>query len=279
MFDSRREIERNSISLNYYQFVPYIMLIQTFLWYAPQAFWRFTSNSTVFNLDAIIGLRIKKKNKDDKKVSNMEYDLERFVLHVQQHIEYARKAQWLPWLVIYYLVTKWLYVATAFLQLTILCYFIGERDYFWGFKKFIDATSTGQWVQLKAFPYIAYCDAIQFEIAQPRLHTFQCVLPMNMLFDKVYIFLWFMIVFVLLISFLSAIYATLLFTIPWLKHRELCKILQLPMNSPKRRLVPVFLNKHLSMDGFLLLRILKENTGAVSAYEIAQLFWPKIEGF
>lgn len=51
------------------------------------------------------------------------------------------------------------------------------------------------------------------------------------------------------------------------------------MNSPKRRLVPVFLNKHLSMDGFLLLRILKENTGAVSAYEIAQLFWSKIEGF
>jgi len=88
-------------------------------------------------------------------------------------------------------------------------------------------TSKG-WVQLKAFPYTAYCDGLALEpsnVGNLNPRTIQCVLPMNMLFDKVYIGLWFVVATIFVISFFAALHATLMMTIPSLIHKEVGDIL------------------------------------------------------
>uniref|UniRef100_A0A914C681 Innexin n=1 Tax=Acrobeloides nanus TaxID=290746 RepID=A0A914C681_9BILA len=199
---SRNQTLEKAEPINYYQWAHYILLFQTLLWYVPHAFWRFTRSCTAFHLMSILAYGIK----NEKKPSYIPW-----AQHVQEHLKFAYKVQKRPSVVYFYLITKWLYVGIAFLQLSIITYFIGEGDYFWGLKKFMMATSGGRftWHQLEEFPFVSYCDSIKFELGQWKPSSLECVMPMNMFLDK------------------------------------------LGERDPKRRVVHIFLKEHLHLEGFI----------------------------
>ena len=63
--------------------------------------------------------------------------LDRLVEHIRPRFStllHMFFSQCAPWLIVYYILTKWLYVFVAYLQLVIIVHFVGESDYLWGVK-------------------------------------------------------------------------------------------------------------------------------------------------
>ena len=169
---------------------------------------------------------------------------------------------------------KLLYLINAASQLFLLNVFVGDGCNMYGMEAIKDLL-TGQTVEESpVFPRSSLCS---FSVKN-ETHMIQCVLPINRFNEKIYLFLWFWLVFVTLTTFVS--------TISWVwnsrEHKqtqflELC-INMAPSYSVSRALdkglVQSFATRYLKKDGVLLLRLLGENVNDVILSEIVvELFF------
>lgn len=176
------------------------------------------------------------------------------------------------------LVVKFLYFVNAFIQYFALNAFLGDNFAAWGFQ-IISGLADENPEYLKSsprFPRVTLCD---FEIRQlANLHrwTVQCVLPINLFNSKIFLFIWFWLVFLCMTSFVSfcvSIYASM---IP-LKRVEFIRkyLIMRKVISPRGdgRLVRKFVMTYLKFDGVYVLRVVSHNgTDLLSSQLIENLF-------
>jgi len=100
----------------------------------------------------------------------------------------------------------------ALFQLFALNWVIGAGYHLYGVKVVSDLISRKGWEASPFFPRITLCDYQVRRLGQ-NLHnyTVQCVLPYNLFNEKIYIFMWWWLVFVATMSILGLL--TWLFTI------------------------------------------------------------------
>lgn len=178
------------------------------------------------------------------------------------------------YLIMLNLFVKLLYILNSIAQLWILNDFISNDSLkytFFGWEVMYSLWH-GEEIDNRLFPRVTLCD---FQIRQMQnVHDFtvQCTLPINLFNEKIYIFLWFWMLLVALMSVVGFIVVCwTLFTmnrVSYLKKylRIMNKIKS--GNSMDERLIRQFVNEYLRQDGVFALRLMAKNTNDVVTAEV-----------
>ncbi|CAH8442474.1 Innexin inx2, variant 3 [Schistosoma haematobium] len=131
------------------------------------------------------------------------------------------------------------------------------------------------WPETMLFPRVAYCRVPGIRLVGVKnSYTAQCALPINMLNEKIYIFFWFWIVFLLIICILSLLL--------WLtrmilaskrknfikRYLRLKGIHSLKGDELKQSDLDEFIDKYLRADGVFIIRMLTINSGDIITGDI-----------
>ena len=84
--------------------------------------------------------------------------------------------------------------------------FIDRADNFYGWTLLNQWLQGDTWASVGLFPRVTYCDLSERILGnQMRTYTIQCVLSINMINEKLFAFLWWWVLLVILVSFFSLV--------------------------------------------------------------------------
>ncbi|VDL79633.1 unnamed protein product [Nippostrongylus brasiliensis] len=290
----------------YYQWVPYVLFLQALFYLIPKLFWKLVGSHWCHGVDletAIIEAEKLRTLVGDDRTSALN-SLANFIRDV---LESKRRRSYFGSSLasICYVITKWLEVLNGVGQLYLLAAFVGEGDFFWGFRLLMSVLNGTDDPNTGMFPRIVLCDVARFALANLHKEHMQCVLMLNFINEKIYTFLWFWIVFITMASLFSALRQTAALLLPM--YRALIADNFLPVSSrfispsemssylhstqdvlfsnaaaehgvrpaavTSRALVDYFVHKVLRCDGVLLLSFINGNVGGLVTHDIAHQLW------
>ncbi|CAH8635739.1 unnamed protein product [Schistosoma haematobium] len=182
-------------------------------------------------------------------------------------------------LVTLYMFVKFSYLSNVIGQIYLMQHFIGTKYTLYGAQVLVDLIKGQEWHHSGHFPRVTFCDLEAKKLGKNHVYTLQCVLPLNMFLEKIYIFLWFwhvLIACINLISFLIWIYRIFLpksrmkFIIDYLKVLNL-----IPINNQLKidNKINEFVNYYLGLDGLFVIRLITSNCGILLASELTAELW------
>ena len=277
--------------ISYYQWVPLILLCQALAFYLPCMVWRFLNNKAGIDLNNIVEAAVALQHTAyaetrDKTIRYMTKHLDRYLGATR---EYRRGCcvnckhfvsrncclicgrRYGNYLVFLYLFVKLLYIGNVLGQLFMLDAFLGTNYHVYGLQVIHRLIINEDWTASERFPRVTMCDFQIRQLGNIHRHTVQCVLPINLFNEKIFIFIWFWFVFVSLASIFSFItwLARSLFRLDQLRYvkRHLRAMDKLDKNEDKK-VTGRFVSGYLRQDGVLILRILGINANDIVVSEI-----------
>ncbi|KJH53707.1 Innexin [Dictyocaulus viviparus] len=291
--------DREYRQISYYQWVPFFLLIQAFLYYIPCLIWRFMSDKSGIRLNDIVQMATEKENiEPDYRIRTIE-SLSRHIESVlrYQHTATSRTQYTLhrvfkcfnmryyeSYVTAMYLATKLLYVGNILTNLILVNKFLETDDYsIYGLGVLRDLMFGRTWMESGNFPRVTLCDFEVRVLGNNQRHSVQCVLVINIFNEKIFIliWLWFSVLFVA--STLDMLYW---FSISMfhrdrfrfvLRHLELTSDPDKPelFRKEKRKQVEHFLRTYLKVDGVLVLRMIALHAGVMFCTEITDALWKR----
>ncbi|TGZ71443.1 hypothetical protein CRM22_002634 [Opisthorchis felineus] len=173
-----------------------------------------------------------------------------------------------------YMFVKLLYVCNVVGQIYLLEYYTGVQYNFYGIRVLYDLATGRQWEESGHFPRVTFCDFEARKLAQSHYYTLQCVLPINMFLEKIYIFLWLWFFAVGVVTLLSMIvWITRIGTsqcrFSWIRHQ----LLTIRQFNKSNQSCMQFVESHLGPDGVFVLRLISQNYGDLVAGDTVGELW------
>ncbi|CAH8612925.1 unnamed protein product [Schistosoma guineensis] len=182
-------------------------------------------------------------------------------------------------LVTLYMFVKFSYLSNVIGQIYLMQHFIGTKYTLYGAQVLVDLIKGQEWHHSGHFPRVTFCDLEAKKLGKNHVYTLQCVLPLNMFLEKIYIFLWFwhvLIACINLISFLIWIYRIFLPKSRMKFITDYLKVLNLiPINNQLKidNKINEFVNYYLGLDGLFVIRLITSNCGILLASELTAELW------
>ncbi|PAV84403.1 hypothetical protein WR25_19992 [Diploscapter pachys] len=235
-------IKRDEAVIGYYQWIPLVLAFQAFCFYLPCVIWQGLNSASESG----------------------------FVSRMRKSGHY---------LVVLYIFTKLLYVFNIFMQFCIFAIFLDTRNLCWGYTIFTDIINGREWDKTGNFPRVTMCDFNVRVLGAMHRWTVQCVLVMNMIAEKIFIFYWFWFILVGVLSILSLGYWLCALTASSLQRNFIAKYLrclQAATDSPADEVrISAFVRHFLTGDGVFLLRLVQVNGGDILTGEIIAALYDK----
>ncbi|MFH4983494.1 hypothetical protein AB6A40_010203 [Gnathostoma spinigerum] len=275
---------RGNVELTYYQWVPFLLILQALMFTFPHIFWRMLNWLSGIQIRAIITMACSTDRlaPDGKEVSEVA---DAVALHLHTALRSKQKFHYLfqthPFLIIsrlirlsylcfIYLTTKLLFIGNAVLQYWLLNFYLGAS----GYDMTMALLSHQTWESTGYFPRVTMCDFRVRGIGNRHTHTIQCVLMANMFNEKIYIGLWWWILIVLTLTCLNFIYWLFVLHNGDSKYKFLVAILRL--GQPKNKILEHSMNgfmRYVGADGILVTRLMAQNAGEIiTSMIIARLY-------
>ncbi|KAF7259619.1 hypothetical protein EG68_02577, partial [Paragonimus skrjabini miyazakii] len=179
------------------------------------------------------------------------------------------------YLVVLYFFIKLLYLTNIIGQMFMMEKFVGNNYTFYGLRVLIDLVRGREWFHSGNFPRVTFCDFEAKKLGKNHKYTLQCVLPLNMFLEKIYIFLWFwhcMVGMITLSSFIVWFYR-MGFANRRVKFiRKYLKIMSVFRDTDKAA-SGKFVENYLRPDGVFLIRLISINVGDLMAGDLACELW------
>ena len=141
----------------------------------------------------------------------------------------------------------------------------------------IDAPVDGQFWNSPVFPRIAFCDYLIRALGNKRRYTAQCVLPLNIYLEQIYLIVWIWMALLLLITGVDLSIWTLRFLVRADRlhfiENQLHESSQPSATEVNDQMVASFLDGYLGQDGVFVLRLVAQNTSAVTSADITTSLW------
>ncbi len=278
--------------IGYYQWIPMILLTQSILFFVPCIVWRLLNKRSGINIKAIVDAAITCQRATtfgesrDTSVRYMVNHLDAYLGANRTEITgcWSRLKKTLSkkcfcicgriygnYLTTVYLFSKLLYIGNTVGQLFMLNMFLGTDYHMFGVHV-INALFHGEiWRPTERFPRVTLCDFEVRELGNVNQHTVQCVLPINLFNEKIYIFIWFWFVFVAIVTILSFVH--------WFSksYRRRAQVEYVKKNLRVMDRInretdiqaTKFCNEYLRQDGVFVLRLVAKNAGDLIAAELA----------
>ncbi|VDP70112.1 unnamed protein product [Echinostoma caproni] len=156
--------------------------------------------------------------------------------------------------------------------------FLDTDSHFFGFYVLRDLIHGRMWTQTGNFPRVTYCDFEAKKTGKNYKYTLQCVLPLNLFLEKVYIFLWFWMIFVAVMTTYSLLKWLSRLSIPQSRHHFVRKFL-IPWKLPNgcdeldRQALKLFIDQYLDLNGVFILWLSSTNAGELISGELIAALW------
>nr|BAE78816.1 innexin8 [Dugesia japonica] len=285
--------------ITYYQWVPFILGLQCIMFYTPKIIWQIICyNKIGTNLENLVnGAEEASKSPPEDRKALLDRISRTIEDMLYQHRDYrqgkianTRRALYSrcnflvfskhlgTWLVLSYFFIKVLYGINVIGQLYLMKSFLGfdnSLTYF-GYTILENMLNGKEWHQTGIFPRVSYCyNADIRHLGSTNAYVSQCTLPINMLNEKIYVFLWFWVLLVGIITLISII-SWLIKMVFLSKRSSFIKKLLKMHQSYKRTdqlLVNQFIKEYLRHDGVFLIRMICINAGDIVTAEILGTLW------
>lgn len=275
--------QRQEEEITYYQWVPLILLIQAFFFKIPFLQWKLLHTNSGLNLTNLC------KTAENTQCSSPEnrkgaieclvFDLEKWIQRRQpfkhnsaervkarlSHIccLYCNKREG-TFLTGLYLFTKILYVVNVVGQIFLLNAFITtDHGSMYGLE-WLGSFRTGTKVmESQRFPRVTLCDLYIRQMNNVQTFTVQCVLPINLFNEKIFLFIWFWFCLVAVLSAYSLIKWMILVVIKKNNYEYVKKYLKLggkALQTSEKELCKKFAEKYLRDDGCFVARMVGMNS-------------------
>ncbi|CAF3346523.1 unnamed protein product [Rotaria sp. Silwood1] len=170
---------RRNKDILYYQWVPFILLFQAFLFYFPRVVWRTLNIKSGLDLVNLVDAAVKYEQVEqyesrDRIMSYLIINIERYISarahltrrHIEKHYSYIRRFFQLflfcsnrhfgNYLVIVYFLIKLLWLVNVLAQLFLLNAFLGNEYYLFGFEVMEKLFKNQRWTENRHFPKVTY---------------------------------------------------------------------------------------------------------------------------
>ncbi|PAV80098.1 hypothetical protein WR25_11846 isoform A [Diploscapter pachys] len=291
--------EREYRQISYYQWVPFFLLIQAFLYYIPCLMWRLMSDKSGIRMNDIVQMATEKENiEPDYRIRTIE-SLSR---HIESALRYQHTATsrtqytlhrvfkcfnmryYESYVTGMYLATKIMYVGNILTNLVLVNKFLETDDYsIYGLGVLRDLLFGRTWMESGNFPRVTLCDFEVRVLGNTQRHSVQCVLVINIFNEKIFILIWLWFTLLFVASTLDMFYW---FSISMfhrdrfrfvLRHLELTSDPDKPelFRKEKRKQVEHFLRTYLKVDGVMVLRMIALHAGVMFCTEITDALWKR----
>jgi len=204
--------KRQKIFIRYYQWVPYILALQAFLFYIPRLLMRMMCTWSGYDLSATIQYiddiwhQIKSANFSSR-VESFEKIGAVYIIDGLKLFSRKNRGS----IGMYYVVYTVMQACNAWLQFFFLNALISSSNEGQsGYQVITDLISGADWQETGHFPRITHCDFQRRKPSSIQMDTVLCVLTLNIYYEKVLIFLYFWLFFVAMVSTIHCFYWTIL---------------------------------------------------------------------
>jgi innexin len=166
-------------------------------------------------------------------------------------------------------------------QLFILNTVLSTRYSTFGIDMVKQLVSQHDWTEdsYVAFPRVTFCDFLirGQDVGNVQQYTVQCVLPINLYNEKIYVFLWFWMIFVALfsaVSFFIWLSRTFLIgdRVKFIRNHLILGN-RIQSGTDSGRLVRQFVIDYLRQDGVFIFRLIAHNTNNITTTEVICATW------
>ncbi len=280
--------------ITYYQWVPLILISQAALCFLPCVIWRFLNKRSGINIGIIMEAAIASQRAvyPETREKTLRYTvhlLDRYLLAQRDHRTgcVVRCKHMLSkhcfliygkfygnYLTFSYILVKVIYVINAIGQLFLLDIILGYDFHLFGIYVMKHLLQGHEWSDSQRFPRVTLCDFHIRQNTNVHRYTFQCVLPINLFNEKIFIIVWFWLLFVALVTLLSLIH-WLKKTMYWPGQFRFVKRQLRAMETVQRETVMIrkFTENYMRRDGLFLIRLIAKNAGDLTAMEMLCGLW------
>uniref|UniRef100_A0A183CFT7 Innexin n=1 Tax=Globodera pallida TaxID=36090 RepID=A0A183CFT7_GLOPA len=221
-----REIDREQREIIYYQWMSFLLFGQALLLMAPKFMWEAFNWKSGLNINVLVR-KAHTRNKAGTREAMEEASRQlgtcihgvlqqnarakaqldfsnSFGRLVPDHVDWKSVRPTHSFVSFHYILFKLLNLCSALVQLYLLnCFMVPANYTYWGFDVLRDLMAGRDWSRSGLFPRVTFCD---FKIRQAAQHlphqrfTLQCVIMINMFNEKVFIFLWFWLLSIVLLT-------------------------------------------------------------------------------
>ncbi|XP_060075771.1 innexin unc-9-like [Ylistrum balloti] len=286
---------RQEAEITYYQWVPLILLFQAFLFKFPNMVWRIFNGGSGLNLDKVVRFAEKTQmvspaDRDDT-INCLAKFMDKWLDSNKEHrwnVVVRTKHQISRFMCFFcnkragkyltamYLFVKVLYVANAIGQLFLLNAFMSTSYNFYGFEFLDNLNSDRPWRESPRFPRITLCDFQIRQLQNIQRFTVQCVLPINLFNEKVFIFIWFWLIFIAVLACINLF--RWLYLIVFAKNKVDYVKKYLKINNElhtnfDKKMCTRFAENYLRDDGVFVLRLVAKNSTDIVVTDLVRDLW------
>ncbi|XP_069108617.1 innexin unc-9-like isoform X2 [Argopecten irradians] len=286
---------RQEKELTYYQWIPLILLLQAFLFKIPNIAWRMLNTQAGINIDKIV--RLAEETQEGSPEDRME-TIENLAKYMDKWLgtyqEYKRniivrvRAQMTKvmcclmnrragtFLTGLYMIIKIVYVVNVISQFFILNAFMATDYNMYGFQ-YIESLINNEPVRENPrFPRVTLCDFRIRQLQNVQPWTVQCVLPINLFNEKIFIFLWFWFVLVATLACFSLLKTAIYHIFKQNKVRYVKKYLKISNeihSNYDKKLCAQFAEGYLRNDGIFVLYMIAKNSTDLVVVDLMRELW------
>ncbi|XP_046328319.1 innexin unc-9-like [Haliotis rufescens] len=289
------EKERLKGELKYYQWLPLILLVQALMFKMPNMIWKLCQSNGGINIEKITSLSQDTQYSEPKKrattINNIAAYIHSWLIFERErrytifsrmrHRMSRLSILFFPlgsrngtYLVGLYFFSKILYLANAVGQYFLLNALLGFDFTNFGVLVFTNLLADGEVKETRAFPRVTYCDVKIRQQQNILTYTYQCVLSINMLSEKIFAILWFWLLLLVCVNAVSTLMwcYNLIFRRNRVRYVE--KYLSLFVNvADEKELCRKFIDDYIRDDGVLVLRAVANNSSIMVLGDIVQELW------
>lgn len=288
--------------LKYYQWSPFILLFMALCFYFPRMLWRSLNNKSGLDIEKLVNAAVKQEqaNQAEERQKAIDYISSSIRVYIENRYTNIQQDQQRPknplqrfwylftfwrhrhlssFIVLLFTFVKFLFLLNSVVQIFLLNAFLGNEYHLFGIEVISKFIRGLDWGESKRFPRVTLCDFHIREIGITHRYTVQCVLPINLFNEKIFLILWFWIL--VLSAFNIGDFIAWLLRVLSVKSRteyvrrklSMNRALRLDESSDQRRLDGKTLNKafvrdYLQEDGCFALRLLARNGQDIIVGEI-----------
>ena len=311
--------DRKSRVLKYYQWVPFILLFQSFLFYIPRLIWRALSSKSGLNIANLV--QAARSYQSSEKFQDRDKIMLYMLKSVDQY-SYTRRRrkggiskkcdcdiQQLcftdasccccaggnssnmggssggnqaaiggTYLVCLYFLIKIFYLTNSLGQLFLLNVLLGHKNFhLYGIEIIQNILQGKDASDSVYFPRVTMCDFKVRDVAQVHTYTVQCVLPINLFNEKVFMFVWFWLAFVSFVNLYDLVAWIMRCFFSNVRYQYVKYRIELMQQESHLRkfICKDFVFRYLQQDGCLVLRLIATNSSDLVASELINELWRK----
>lgn len=283
------------VDIHYYLWVPMILLFQAFLFKSPNVLWKMLNKGNGMNIERLVTLsedtQMVSENKRVKVIEDMSNYIDRWIRAnrqirfgkmtcLRQTISYfqmvtfsKREGTYLSSL---YLLIKIIYFVNVIMQYYLLNALLRIDYKAYGLNLAKEIAVNGTPAESLYFPRITYCDFTIRQLNNKLPLTAQCILPINVLNEKMFAFLWFWFAVVAAFTFLNLLlwlyrmfaresYVSYIF--------KYLKRVGEGSNKNEKARCKEFVERYLRNDGVMLLRVVAKNSTNLVVSDLVSNLW------